>query len=126
MIEEQRKNRFLDEYSDLLAEIQDSFKRCTHQQHQEQLLRFMHNLKGASREMEFDELSNLAGQLEQLMAKIKHKKIEITSAVAYLLQEANTLLTNYLTNIQLNRDTTLGAQDLQNKITLLLKSSIRQ
>ena len=114
------KQEFLVESSDLLEATEEAFLRLESDDVNASLLneifRLAHNLKGTSKAVGFDDLSELTHSAENLILKLKDGVIPISSPVVTLLFEFKDTVTNMVADLKEDMDARFDTKDLEARL----------
>ena len=86
------------------------------------ILRAFHTLKGNSAMMDFMEFSELAHSLEDVLAKIRDKKLKVTSEVMDLIFEGCDILQDALDGISKGKPDNIHAKGMNNELKKFLEN----
>lgn len=115
------KNEFLNEASDLLENAESAFLRLEAESGDQNLIdeifRLAHNLKGSSKAVGFDQLSELTHSAENLILKIKEKTLTVDKSVVSVLLDFNDKVNEIVTELKSNLDATFEINELKEKLT---------
>lgn len=118
------KNDFLTEAKDLLTQIEDVFLRLETAREDQNIIneifRIAHNIKGASKAVGFNQLSELTHCAENLILKIKEKEIPVTDEVVTVLLSFKDAVNDMVDKLSSDFDYTANIDDVKAKIQVCL------
>lgn len=114
------KKDFLVEARDLLAGTERCFlnleKNCEDPENLNQLFRLAHNLKGTSKAVGFEDLSDFTHRLESLLLCLKQKQIHTTAPILDLLLRCNDYLVTTIESLQNDLNATYANAELSDEL----------
>ncbi len=118
--EKELKICFLDEATQLLAEVEQCFLTLENNPKDEAnlatLLRLAHNLKGSSTSVGFESLGHFTHELETFLLKVKNGQVEASAEVISVLLKANDYLSQTVEALRKDFDAKIDYQPVLNDI----------
>jgi two-component system chemotaxis sensor kinase CheA len=124
--EREIKETFLTEVKELMEDAESSLilleRDPTNLEARESIFRLLHNMKGSSQAVGFEDLSRFVHHIENLFVKIKKDEIPSTPRVIDLLLRCNDSLKNSIFELQKDLNTRFDYHELIQEIEFILNS----
>ena len=118
--ETEMQNGFIEEGLSLIARCEQCFLRLEQApddaENLKEIFRLAHNLKGASRAVGFGDFSHFSHELENLLIRLKDKKLQVTDSIVSLLLRCNDFLRDSLEKLRSNPTASIGGSELIQEI----------
>lgn len=124
------KQEFLSEASDLISEAEEVFLALENSTPSEemlnQLFRVAHNLKGTSKAVGFDQISELTHHAENLILKIQKNEISLTSEVIDVLFAFKDKVEEMLDGFRSNLEAIFDISSVMHELELVLSGGTQE
>lgn len=121
--EQEIKQDFLEESSDLLDAAESAFLRLEDERENadliDEIFRLAHNLKGTSKAVGFDQLAELTHVAENLILKLKNKTFEVNDEIVTCLLLFKDKVFEMIEGLKENFEAQFEIEELKEKLTLL-------
>lgn len=127
-LEQELKESFLEEASELLAKSESSFLNLETNPNEKSLLdhifRLAHNLKGTSRAVGFGEMAELTHKAENLILKLKEGEIAVTPNIVTVLLSFNDRLNEMIMTLKMDVTAKFNNLDVETEIEKALSGEL--
>jgi two-component system, chemotaxis family, sensor kinase CheA len=115
------KNDFLNEALDLITEVEKVFIQLENEPENSELIniifRFAHNLKGTSRAVGFDQISQITHEAENVLLKIKNGQIQVTQYVIDILLQFSDIVSKMVIDLKLDLNSQFSISEIVEKLS---------